>query len=111
MQNIVTPRPSIASTVQSAANTASAITLAAVAGAAHHVTSISVTVDATVTNMAVTLTDGGTVKHAWRLTGTGGMHKEFPSPLRLTAGAEVVLNVAAGGGTVVTVANLAHFCQ
>ena len=110
-QNVATVRSSTPATVQSAANTASAITLTAVAGVSHHITSLDVTVDATVTNMAVTLTEAGTTKHAWRMTGTGALIKVCDSPLRFAPGKEIVLNVAAGGGTVVTVANLASFTQ
>jgi hypothetical protein len=82
-----------------------------VAGQAHHVTSVDVTVSATVTNVAVTLTEGGTTRHEWRLTGTDAFVKTFDSPLRFAPNKEVVLNIAAGGAGVVTVANLASYTQ
>lgn len=110
-QSIASIRASKSATIISTAATASAITLAAQAAVAHHVTAIEVTVSAAVTNMAVTLTDNAVVIREWRMTGTGALIVQFASPLRLAPGMAGVLNVASGGGAVVTVANLASYTQ
>jgi hypothetical protein len=102
----------IATSQDSAANTAQTITVAAVAGKYHHASGLSVYVSAAaaVSDITVELKDGATVK--WKgIIGAGAergssVERTFDPPIRGTTNTAMTLVVSAGGASVVTTANL-----
>ncbi len=101
-------------TQDSAANAAQTLTKAAVAGKKHCITALSVAVSgaAAAADITVTLKDGATV--IWKgVVGTGargmGLIKDFLFPLVLSENSAANLEVAAGGASVVTTANLTGY--
>lgn len=112
----VTP---FASSGTSEANTAKTITVAAVAGKSHYVTSFEVVIKAAaaVTDIDIVLTQDAagtpvvlwsTVIGAAAAVGTRAF-VSFPQPIKVTAGKTVDLVIDAGGASVVTVGNVAGF--
>jgi hypothetical protein len=84
-----------------AADTAAVVTLAAAGeGVSHVITGIYFGYDDTPTGGSLTVTDGGSTVFQIPVTAAGAGFIPFDPPLKGTANSEVVVTLAAGGGSV-----------
>ena len=107
-----------ATTGASAANTAGALSKAAVTGKCHYITGFSVVVTAaaaaaTAAGFLVQLKDGTTSKWEETLPASAAVgtviSRTFPSPIRITSGAAANLAVAALGASSISRMNLCGY--